>query len=278
MNTELAQAWAHVPGVIELTAAATKLRTIATTGADAGGNLAEQLADDILNGKALPDVAELGRRALAARQDFLDRQAAAVVLREAAGQITGRLDQARRDGAPDALAHLAERLGKILDQVRALAPALDGVKDRDQVWSAGAEIQETWRQMEDLARTYSDVRRAQVEITLTLTTGIRTPQGGSISLTDVVRFGVLDLAGLADIATYADRADVAGYTVDREQPWPPCVFGQTYSVPHLLWIVATPASKPWIPTTEKQIEDAFSRHVRAQQQATEARAHAGATF
>ncbi|WP_326826446.1 hypothetical protein [Streptosporangium sp. NBC_01756] len=278
MTNELNLAWNVVPGIADLAAAAARLRSISAGATDPATTLAEQLADNILNGKPLPDPAELGRRATAARQEALDRQAAAIVLREVAGQITGRLDQARRDGAPAALAHLAERLTEILDQVHALAPELGGVKDRDQVWNSSPEVQDVWRQLEDLARTYSDVRRAQVEITSTLTTGIRTPQGGSISLAEVTRFGILDLAGLPDVANYGTATDVEGYTVERGQPWPAVNFGQHYSVTHLLWLTTTPAARAWIPATEKQIEQALDRHVRAQQRANDARAHVGATF
>ncbi|MFG1755933.1 hypothetical protein [Streptosporangium sandarakinum] len=278
MNTELAQAWATVAGVIELDAAATRLRSATPGNTDPAATLADQLADDILNGAALPDTAELGRRAAAARQAAADQAAAAQILIQARTHLADRLTEARRAGAPTALTHLGKRLTETLDQVADLAPRLGAIATRDQAWNAPAEIQDVWRQLEDTARVYTDVRRAQVAITEHITTSISSPHGGSIALAEVVRLGILDLAGLPHVADYSVFTDPGGHAVDRGQPWGPVTFGRDYSVPHLLWLTNTPASKPWIPTTQQQIEQAFERHIRAQHNAVNNRAHAGATF
>ncbi|MFF0245037.1 hypothetical protein ACWEU6_37115 [Streptosporangium sandarakinum] len=267
MNTELAKAWAHAPGIVELTAAITRLRSIPTGATNPAVVLADQLTEQLLTGGELPDPAELGRRAIAARQAAADQAAAAQILAETSTKLGSRLADARRAGAPTALAHLGKRLAETLDQVRDLAPRLGAVKDRDQAWNAPAEIQDVWRQLEDLNRTYTEIRRAQTEVTSAITNSIPSPHGGSVALADVVRLGVLDLAGLPDIADFTTATDVNGHVVDRGQPWPTVNFGMRYTVTHLLWLTATPKAKPWIPTTKQQIAQAFERHQNAQSNA-----------
>lgn len=278
MNTELATAWAAVPGIIELTAATQKLRTLAVTSTDAGANLAEQLANDLLAGGDLPDPAELGQRATAARQEALDRQAAKQVLTEASMHLNSRLQTARQAGAVEALNHLVDRLADVLAQVSELAPKLGAIRNRDAAWAAADDIQDAWRELEKLSRTHDQIRQAQVEITATMTSGIRTPQGGSVSTTQVAQKGVLDLQGLPQIGNYRDAHDVQGYAAGRNQPWPAVEFGKTYGPEYLLWLNHTTDARPWIPTSEQQIVDAYARHIRAQQASDNANANFAATF
>lgn len=279
MTTELEAAWATVPGLNQLTQAAAKLRTLAVTNTDAGHNLADQLADRLLSGGELPDIAEIGRMATTARQEALDRQAAKQVIAEASIALASRLESAKRDGAQTALNHLVDRLADVLAEVAELAPRLGAVRDRDTAWTAGEDVQDTWRKLEALNRTHEQIRSAQVTITTAITNSIRTPHGGTVALAEVARHGILDLAGLPTIANYTDQRDIHGYSVGRPQPWPADVeFGRRYSVAYLLWLNATPAAKPWLPVSLEQIEQAYDRHVKAQQQANNAHAHAGATF
>lgn len=140
-----------------------QLAQLPTTATSVHVQLTQSIVDSLLAGKELPAKIEqtIGRSLEAARAN----DAARTVYRDVLENLKGRRADAVGDANNAALRWLHDRLGELLDHVRALAPTLDGITSADTALRSGANTLTAWAGMVRLADEYSDICWAQRDLT-----------------------------------------------------------------------------------------------------------------
>lgn len=246
---QTAQEVAHaaIPGLTEASEALGALRAQREQWSNAArppADLAVQLAATLLAGEPVPDGFELA--AHDAELWHARRETGGEVLARVEVILEGKKTSALADGADAGLLALRPRLDGVLGQARRAAPMLAGIHTADDAVAAGSPAVDAWRQLDDAARHYREIREVQRTLT-------RIGERGQVPVAEL-------LAVAGEIANMDETFPAWRPMPGRNPataPWPDAAQGgggtrerltARHTMAYVRWLAEHPVAVPWIPT------------------------------
>lgn len=254
----LTRALATIPAWVKAKASLDALETLAVTlppFTDPLEAVAALITDTINGAKSAP--ADL----LTVATEAANRASTGNQIRGAAGTIKATLisdlDNAMTSGAGALADHLNTQLADLISEATDVLNTLGDVRNLDAAIDAGKVTE--FRRIGDLQETYEQIRAAQASVfTLTEGTGRQMRQLVSAFIADPVAVDDEYLARITGTELRAVHPNGSWQMrAPQPAPWP-----DLHTGPALLWLVAHPDAKAWVPTAP-QIDAAIDATAEA---------------
>lgn len=172
--------------------------------------------------------------------------------------LSSEIDAATRAGLDAAFAYLRRRLGEILDSARRVSAAVSPTATAEAILRAGDAQLRAWRELDELAAAYRQVRGAQTTLTKIGLGDQVTKVSAMVTAHGEIRGR--DLLWTRPVGDSPLTGTVAG------PPWPhqPGTDQPTYSAGYLAWLVTADDVDVWLPLPHELREEAAAAYQRQQ--------------